>query len=159
MIQTRSGRRAEVPSNDAVANVQQATVTQSTLPALIQWERLPSIIQKAVLEELAQDYDRHSSADRRRRASYAAVSLQWQKFFEKLNFNKLILHDSALKGFGEIVKRRIPGTKSGKKRWQKYKTATDTSMPRIRHIWLCVELLPYDCRRCMLPEGAKEVVR
>lgn len=149
----------KVPSNNALANVQQATITQSTLPASIQWERLPSIIQQAVLEELVQDYDRHSSEDRCRRASYAAVSLQWQKFFEKLNFNKLILHDSALKGFGEIVQRRISTAKSGKKRWQKHKTATGTSMPRIRHIWLCVELLPYDCRRCMLPEGAKEVVR
>lgn len=85
--------------------------------------------------------------------------MQWQKFFEKLNFNKLILRDSALKDFEEIVKRRIPSTKSGKKRWQKHKTATDTSMPRIQHIWLCVELLPYDCRRCMLPEETKEVVR
>lgn len=94
MKQVESGTRMEVPSNEALGNRQQAKATKSSLPAVIHWERLPSIVQQAVLSELAKDYNRHSLEDKRCRADYAAVNLQWQEYFEKLNFNKLVLTTS-----------------------------------------------------------------
>lgn len=159
MVQTRSGR-VEVPSSNALGNMQQSPVTKPTLSTSMDWGRLPSLVQEAVLKELAHDYNRHSLQDRRRRASYAAVSLQWQEFFEKLNFDKLVLSQPALEDFRKIVHRRSPIIQSLKR----LRTRTNASpplsrMPRIRHIWLRVELLPYDCKRCKLPEEAKEVVR
>lgn len=164
MVRTRSGRRVEVPSNDALGTRRRATVARSTLSAPLQWERLPLIVQEAVLEELAEDYNRHSLEDRRSRAAYASVSLQWQEFFEKLNFNKLILRHSALNGFRKIVKRRSHICKSGNagRRRQRPVAVTSPSlsrMPRIQHIWLCIELLPYDCGRCKLPEAEKPWVK
>lgn len=153
-----------MPSNEALGNRQQAKATKSSLPAVIHWERLPSIVQQAVLSELAEDYNRHSLEDKRCRADYAAVNLQWQEFFENLNFNKLVLRPSDLKSFEEIVTRRSHRRKRETGRWQKQRTAAQASptlrlMPQIRHIWLRIGLLAYDCRRCKLPEEPKEAVR
>jgi hypothetical protein len=160
MVQTRSGRRVEAPSNDTLGNRRQTTVAGSTFSAPLKWERLPLIVQEAVLEQLAEDYDRHSLEDRRSRAAYATVNLQWQEFFEKLNFNKLILRDSALKDFRKIVKRRLYTWKSGNAGRQRQRTSPSRSrMPRIRHIWLCIELLPYDCKKCKLSEDAKQMAK
>lgn len=155
-----------MPSNVSTGNRQQVKVTKSPRAASVHWEKLPSIVQEAVLRELAEGYDRHSLEDKTCRAAYAPVNLQWQEFFEKLNFTKLFLHPSALRGFGNIVKRRSHDRKSGKGggRTQRGTAEASTSlsrMPRIQHIWLCIELLPYDCslRRCKLPEEPKEAFR
>lgn len=135
MVRTRSGRRVEVPTSNALGNIQQGSATKSTLSTSMHWERLPSLVQVAVLKELADDRNRHSLEDRRRRASYAAVSLQWQEFFEKLDFNKLVLSQPALKDFRKIVQRRSPIIQS----LRRLRTATNASsslsrMPRIRHL-------------------------
>lgn len=156
MKRTRSGRKIGVPNNGALGNMQQVKITESSPATLVNWQRLPIIVQEAIMGELAEDYNRHSSKDKRCRAAFAAVGLQWQKFFEKLNFNKLVLRSSDLKDFGKIVKRRLQS--------RKRKTAADATlslycMPRVRHIWLCVELLPYECRGCKFPEEPKEEIR
>lgn len=154
----------EVPSNEALGNRQQAKATKSSLAAVIHWERLPSIVQQAVLMELSKDYNRHSLEDKRCRAAYAAVNLQWQEFFEKLHFNKLVLRNSDLRSFGKIVTRRSHRRKRETGGWQKQRITAEASptlcrMPQIRHIWLRIGLLAYDCRRCKLPEEPKEAVR
>lgn len=141
MKRTRSGREIGVLNDGALGNRQQAKITESPSVELINWQRLPEIVQKAIMRELAEDYNRHSLEDKRYRAAYAAVDLQWQKFFEKLNFNKFVLRSSDLQDFGKIVKRRLQSRKG---------------MPRVRHIWLCVELRPYKCSSCKFPEEPKE---
>lgn len=160
MPQTRSGRRTTLPSKEALGNRKQAQVTNPPL----YWERIPSIVQEGILRELAEDYNRHSLEDKRHRAAYAAVSLQWQIFFERLNFHKLVLHPSALKDFETIIKRRLHYKNSGKKGCQRQRTAAKaflpvSRMPQIHHIWLCIELLPYNCNKCKLPEDTREVVQ
>jgi hypothetical protein len=164
MSQTGSGRRTKLPRKEALGNRQQAQVTNPLLATRAQWKNIPSIVQEGILKDLAEDYNRHSLEDRRRRAAYAAVSLQWQTFFERLNFNKLALRPSALKDFETIVKRRLNYKNSGKKGHQSQRKATNASpsvsrMPRIHHIWLHIELLPYNCTNCKLPEDSREVVR
>lgn len=153
MKRTRSGRKIGVPNNGALGNIQQVKITESSPAALVNWQRLPIIVQEAIMGELAEDYNRHSSEDKRCRAAYAAVDLQWQKFFEKLNFNKLVLRSSDLEDFGKIVKRRL---QSRNRRTAADATLSLYCMPRVRHIWLCVKLLPYKCNRCNFPEEPKE---
>lgn len=153
----------EVPSNEGPGNRQQVKVTKSSLAASIHWERLPSIIQEAVLGELAEDYNRHSLEDKRRRAAYAAVSPQWQEFFEKSNFKKLVLRPSDLKNFGKIIKRRSRSRESENQEWERQRIAAEASsslcrMPQIQHIWLRIGLLAYHCPACKLPEEPKEAV-
>lgn len=124
MVWTRSGKRVEFPSRDK----------------LLQWGKLPLIVQDLVLKELAGDYDRYLLEDRQCRANYAAVSLQWQELFEKLNFDKLVLRPLALKEFGKIVRRRSYITKD-KKTWRRrkykssaYESSPPSRMPPIQHI-------------------------
>lgn len=153
MKRTRSGREIGVPNAGALGNRHQVKIIESPSAALINWQRLPEIVQEAIMRELAEDYNRHSVGDKRCRAAYAAVGLQWQKFFEKLNFNKLVLRPSDLEDFGKIVKRRI---QSRNRRTAADATLSLYCMPRVRHIWLCVKLLPYKCNRCNFPEEPKE---
>lgn len=149
MVQTRSGKRVEFPSRDKP----------------LQWGKLPLIVQELVLKELAGDYDRYLLEDRQCRANYAAVSPQWQRFFEKLNFRKLVLHPSALREFRKIVRRRSYNKKPGKKRQKNPETAADESsspsrMPPIRHIWLHVNNLQcYYCGRCKREESGEEYLK
>lgn len=152
-----------MPSNEALRSGKQSKVTEPSLATSIHWERLPSIVQQAVLGELAKDYNRHSLERKRRRAAYAAVSLQWQEFFEKLNFNKLALCLSDLGSFEEIINRRSNSGRDENQGWQRQRIAVEalptlSRMPRIQHIWFRIELLSYDCRRCKIPERAKEVI-
>ncbi|KAL1880123.1 hypothetical protein Daus18300_001486 [Diaporthe australafricana] len=164
MKRTRSGKRVEVPSNEALGKRQQVEVTKPSLAPSIHWGQLPDIVQQAVLSELAEDYNRHSAEDRKRRAAYAAVCQQWQELFEKLNFSKLVLLPSALKEFGNIVKRRSQNMNGGDEGRQRQKTAAKDSpylsrVPRIQHIWLRIELLAYDCTKCKSPEEPREAIR
>lgn len=164
MKRTRSGRKIGVPNNGAPSNRQQVKITESPSLTLINWQRVPEIVQEAIMGELAEDYNRHSLEDKRCRAAYAAVSPQWQEFFENLNFAKLVLRSSDLKEFGKIVKRRLQSMKRKNGGRQRRKTAADATpslycMPRVRHIWLCIELLAYNCRKCKFPEEPKEAIR
>jgi hypothetical protein len=177
MVQTRSAKRVEPPIIGTLENKRgrRATATiESILWKQISrpWAGLPLLVQEAVLKELAQDYNRYEVMDKRHRAAYATVNLQWQEFFEKLNFNKLVLADSDLERFGEIVRRRTPHNKSGKESCQ---PSSLSRMPRIRHIWLQIQLLPYTCSvswaqgpisglpvtikqmKCKVPEYKKEM--
>lgn len=161
MKRTRSGREIGVSNDGALDNRQQVKITESPSAASINWQWLPEIVQEAILRELAKDYNRHSLEDKRYRAAYAAVDRQWQKFFEKLNFDKLVLRSSDLQDFGNIVKRRLQRRKGKNGGRERRETAANASpslycMPKIRHIWLCVELRPYKCRECKFPEERKE---
>lgn len=65
-------------SSNALVNMQQGSATKSTLSTSMHWERLPSLVQDAVLKELADAYNRHSLEDRRRRASHGRTSRRYR---------------------------------------------------------------------------------
>lgn len=147
--------------------VQQSSTAEPTHKPMFHWDSLPLIIRDLIWEELTDKHDCDSPEDRKNRAACAAVSSEWQQFFEGRSFGRLVLHPSALGAFEKIIKRRQrshPADRVKPKRTQK-KTAgeapppTASRMPRIKHIWLRIELLPYDCRNYKDPEDGKEVVR
>lgn len=74
--------------------------------ATLSWERIPYIIQRLILKELANHFVVDTTDDRKYLATYAAVCLECQEFFENVNFSKLVLQPSALKEFETLVKRR-----------------------------------------------------
>lgn len=129
------------------------------------WEKLPSIVRHAILTKLAAGRDDGAAGRRRRRtrsfAAYASVCPEWQAFFEEINFRKLILHDSDVVAFKEIVKRRTKGRNIAgcQTRSQRAVAATVSSMPRIRHIWLRVELQRYGCWFCRKIQGDLELLK
>ena len=61
-------------------------------------------------------------------SNYAAVSRQWQLFFERENFNDLSIRQSDIPYFKKIVHKE--------------------RRPLIRMLWLRIELLEYDCIDC-----------
>ncbi|KAK7749284.1 hypothetical protein SLS62_008253 [Diatrype stigma] len=69
-------------------------------------------------------------------SGYASVSRGWQSFFERLTFKTLRLHQDDIPNFTKIVKGHR------------------TSF--VRHIWLRLELLGYDCPNCEEPESEAE---
>lgn len=139
------------------------------LPAVsrLPWYGLPLHVQVAILSELDGDYEGVQEEERQRCAVYASVCSEWQKFFEKSVFQKLVLHASDLDGFAKIIKRRTGGVETrnsvGSSKRPKLATgafsSTVSRMPRIKHLWLRIELLPYDCPECIRAESPAEVVR
>ncbi|KAI7775692.1 hypothetical protein LA080_006475 [Diaporthe eres] len=129
------------------------------------WCKIPSLVQDIILGELAGDCDGGSTQGGEARAAYAAVCSDWQAFFEKISFRKLVLHDGDLDYFEEIVKRRVKSEKTvrrqirGRQQATAVLASTKSRMPRIQHIWLRAELLNYDCWYCKVPQTPKEVVR
>lgn len=129
------------------------------------WFRTPLVVQEIILKELAGSYDGISKEDGHRRAACATVCSEWQAFFERRSFRKLVLHASDLSEFAKIVKRRAGGEKckkSGPNRRQSVAGATSSTvscMPQIQHIWLRIELLRYQCPGCRRAPAPAEVVR
>lgn len=131
------------------------------------WCGLPIHVQAAILSELAGDYEGVQEEGRQRCAVYASVCSGWQKFFEKIVFQKLVLRASDLDGFAKIIKRRTGGVETRNsvvvskrpKLVARAFSSTVSRMPRIKHLWLRVELLPYDCPECRRAQSPAEVVR
>ncbi|KAL7932207.1 hypothetical protein V8C35DRAFT_96961 [Trichoderma chlorosporum] len=96
------------------------------------WQSLPIEIRSMVLKLL------QSHSDGGTTSSYAAVSKEWQLYFETFNFRRLVLGQSCIPEFGRIVRqhrRRI-----------------------LKHVWLRVELAQYLCPACDWPERPFEIV-
>ncbi len=83
------------------------------------WESLPTEIRLASLEAIFHTGDT---------AAYAAVSREWQTFFEQKHFERIVLSQKRLKSFARIV--------HGPKR--KF----------VKHIWLRLDLKTYRCPDC-----------
>ncbi|CAM1505511.1 Fc.00g111480.m01.CDS01 [Cosmosporella sp. VM-42] len=108
------------------------------------WEIFPIELRNMILKEVAGDYCRNSSRGPESMARFATVSSEWQIFFEKKSFRRLVIDDTSnLEKFEEAI---TPGKK--KKR-----------LDYIRHIWLRVKLPEYDCSVCRAPEDATTIVR
>lgn len=133
--------------------------------ATVNWAGLPLVIKEMIMQKLAdKQHGRDSPEDRKNRAAYAAVSSEWQHFFEARSFGKLVLHPSALEDFQRIIQRRQnldPVRKADRMKLKRrpkrpageYTPPVVSRMPRIEHIWLRVELGLYDCRTCREPEN------
>lgn len=104
----------------------------ATLPVVISrrpW--LPPDLQLMILEMLAQDpgCDRSgTTCVKKGLARYAAVCKHWQTFCEKRLYRHLTLSQSCLNALDTVVRRQ---------------------RGLVKHIWLRIELLPYDCPDCM----------
>lgn len=86
--------------------------------SFVSWHRLPREIQLDILSLLSRV---------NQLAKCAAVCRDWQEYFENILFRKITVHQRDLARLGEIRPCRTE---------------------RIRHLWLRIELLPYDCLRC-----------
>ncbi|KAL6805996.1 hypothetical protein J3E68DRAFT_442229 [Trichoderma sp. SZMC 28012] len=96
------------------------------------WYSLPIEIQTMILKLL------QSHSDSGTTSSYAVVSKEWQLYFERYNFRRLILHQSCIPEFGRVVRHHRRGM--------------------VKHVWLRVELAPYFCPACEWPERPFEVL-
>ncbi|KAH8819763.1 hypothetical protein F5884DRAFT_849067 [Xylogone sp. PMI_703] len=90
------------------------------------WEFLPLDVRLVILEAISCNVDT---------AAYAAVCREWQVFFEKKHFERIILSQRRIKTFTQIVQ--------GAKR------------KLVKHIWLRLELKTYRCPQCMEPESCE----
>ncbi|KAL6876804.1 hypothetical protein J3F83DRAFT_421770 [Trichoderma novae-zelandiae] len=109
------------------------------------WASLSTEIQCLILDHLRDFKCRQYEPPARRRvrremsgisqAAYASVCREWSNFFERANFERLILHQHDITTLGEVVPR---------------------CGALIRWIWLRIELPSYDCSLCDQPESVEE---
>lgn len=86
------------------------------------WERLPTELRIAILELVLSSNDSHGKL-----ANYVCVSREWQTYFEPRNFYRLVLSAACVADVGKMA-HRCKGM--------------------VKHIWLRVELPPYECSAC-----------
>ncbi|KAK3940644.1 hypothetical protein QBC46DRAFT_434250 [Diplogelasinospora grovesii] len=105
------------------------------------FSRLSPELRLMVLEELLKGYRQRRKGFwcENELSAYAAVSREWQYFFEKENFKSLILHQDDIPKFGNIVQ----GQRINFVKWA----------------WLRFEVPAYDCNKCNRKESAVEVRR
>ncbi|KAI0966661.1 hypothetical protein F4678DRAFT_269841 [Xylaria arbuscula] len=84
-----------------------------------QWQALPLEIKHMIFKVLLLQ-----PCKRYQKSAYATVSKQWQIFFEKHIFHRLVLHQSKIKEFGRLFQRQ--------------------RRELLRHLWLRIELPKYD---------------
>lgn len=73
-------------------------------------------------------------------AKCASVCRDWQEDFEFANFNRLVLSQSCLPAFRNVVR--------GKKRYR---------LCEVRRIWLRIRLDEYDCSVCQTAEDEETI--
>ncbi|KAL7944737.1 hypothetical protein V8C42DRAFT_358400 [Trichoderma barbatum] len=96
------------------------------------WYSLPTEIRTMILK-LLQSHKDHGAT-----IKYAAVSKEWQIYFERFNFRRLIIGQSCIPELGRIVRGH----------WRRM----------VEHIWLRVELARYLCPACEWPEKPLEIM-
>lgn len=165
-------KETEVNEANNPGSMLQPTMLKSQSNTGLSWAGLPFIVQQLILRELADDGDDYGKPrDTKHRATCAAVCFEWKEYFESITFGKLVLHPSALAEFEKIIQRRQRGEHARKgdsvRPGKRQKLAAQVTspatpyctMPRIKHIWLRIELLSYDCSKCKVPEDGKEIIR
>ncbi|KAL6788166.1 hypothetical protein J3E68DRAFT_444843 [Trichoderma sp. SZMC 28012] len=113
----------------------------TTTPA--SWMYLPTELRLMILRRLTFLIYWSKEGDvqerRREKCAYAAVSREWQAFFERWTFRDLTLHQSDLAEFGKITQDNINRQMS------------------VQFICLRMELPEYDCKKCKKEESPEEV--
>lgn len=96
------------------------------------WVSLPIELRHMILSlvSLPARVERSDRDGSPRTARYAAVSREWQLFFEARTFRRLVLGTDPVDAFRAIVER------------------DSTRLGYIRKLWLRVQLPRYDCRDC-----------
>lgn len=96
---------------------------------LFHWGGLPPELQLMVLKNLVPPLDKVGFVRTRdsHLAAYSAVCREWQYVFEKIIYHRLVLSQDDVPRFAEL-------------------TVHHASL--VRHLWLRVELLRYDCSWC-----------
>ncbi|KAI0096622.1 hypothetical protein GGR51DRAFT_568293 [Nemania sp. FL0031] len=84
------------------------------------WPSLPEIVRTTILNSVAAILKKYNF----RSSSYATVSKEWQSFFEKRHFGRLVLHQSCIPEFDTIVRHQRRDI--------------------VRHIWLRIQVAPYE---------------
>ncbi|OTA05945.1 hypothetical protein A9Z42_0066710 [Trichoderma parareesei] len=84
------------------------------------WDRLPPEIRHQILQSLLGQGGSHL-------APYAAVSREWQAVIEPHTFARIRLTPSRIEEFESMLHR---------------------NKAHVRYIWLCLELMEYDCYMC-----------
>ena len=99
------------------------------------WLSLPAELRLAILEDLANDCNENNL--KHIQPVCATICGEWQAFFERETFRKVVLHASCLETFKQLIDRR-------------------QAFPPIKHIWLRVELGVYNCESCKTRESSEE---
>ncbi|TPX08927.1 uncharacterized protein E0L32_009631 [Thyridium curvatum] len=109
---------------------------------VVPWTRLPPEIRLMVLEQVRESAKGQLASRGKRTyemSIYATVCREWQSFFEKENFKRLILHQSDIFLFGAFTHGQ-----QQRRAW-------------IEWIWLRIELPQYDCKKCQKAETLDEI--
>ncbi|KAF4982355.1 hypothetical protein FZEAL_2007 [Fusarium zealandicum] len=136
--------KAHYPSNFAMLSMN--SMEEPSAPSPLYWDTLPVEIQTPILGYLlpsihaggrdAQSFQnpKPSAIDvlYGSLAPCAAVCRDWQEFLERNLLGKLIIHQRDVNSLCRLKPRQID---------------------LVRHLWLRVELLPYDCPSCNTPES------
>ncbi|KPM40299.1 hypothetical protein AK830_g6275 [Neonectria ditissima] len=118
------------------------------VPAKPLWNSLPPEIHLHILELfIADNVKKNARASVRGQkklgvALFATVCREWQFFFEKFTFRRLVLDASALPAFATATRGH-----------------NVVRLTYIRHLWLRMKLLNYTCRSCSKPENALTISR
>lgn len=150
LVRLRALKRAADPSWSSPTSTTNKRI-RSTTPSR-PWRDLPLIVRDQILAELRDDYDPYSARDKKRRANYAVVSVEWQQFFEAANFSRLVFNRSDFHRFDQFLQRRrgyLDCWSPSLRRVIKRDPASRRHMPVIRHIWLRIELPKYGCDTCI----------
>ncbi|KAI0101813.1 hypothetical protein GGR51DRAFT_550752 [Nemania sp. FL0031] len=98
------------------------------------WKELPLEIRIMILEKVAEGYS--FTSEPYARAGYARVCREWQPFFERQNFQRLVLDQERLSEF-ELVMN------------------TCQRRDYLKHLFLRIRLDEYDCTVCQSQEDSK----
>ena len=108
------------------------------------WGALPSEIRLSIMEMVAGngkfEHLKHGQSNDQatsKTSAYASVSREWQAFFEKRHFERILLSLPRLSDFGRIVQ--------------------GLRKKLVRHIGLQIKLTTYDCPSCRFIEHVTEV--
>jgi hypothetical protein len=104
------------------------------------WERLPLEISRIILETVADDYN--SETEPYARADYASVCQEWQAFFERRTFRRLVLDQERIHELERYM----------------CQDATRYRQDYLKHLFLRVRLGEYDCTTCEQKETARSIM-
>ncbi|QYS98028.1 hypothetical protein H0G86_005227 [Trichoderma simmonsii] len=118
-------------------------MTDQTINTPTSWMYLPPELRLMILKKLSYliywSKEGDAQEQRREKCSYAAVSREWQEFFERWTFRHLTLHQSDLAELGKIIQDNSNRQMS------------------VQFICLRIELPKYGCKKCKKGESPIEV--
>lgn len=112
-------------------------------PVQYHWYQLPPEIRNMILHEICEVRNRKTTGKVQRLAGYATVCLEWQRFFEPVNFRRVTLDYDGLETFSEMVKE----------------SQRTHRLNYIKHLWFRIKLPEYDYSVCFDAENRVTINR